>query len=56
VKELEGGLTEKKWDLEREQETTKVYQSKHHDVQTKLNKMEEVIVRLSKHYSLEFGY
>lgn len=56
MKELERGLTEKKWDLEREQETTKVYQSKHYDIQTKLKKMEEVIVRLSKHYSLGFVY
>jgi len=56
VKELEHRFTEKKWDLEREQETTKVYQTKHYDVQIKLKNMEEVIVRLSKHYSLGSGY
>lgn len=53
VKELERGLTEKKWHLEREQETTKLYQSKHYDVQVKLKKMEEMIVRLSKPCSLD---
>jgi hypothetical protein len=49
-------FTEKELDLEREQETTKVYQLKHNDVQIKLKKMEEVIVRISNHYFLTSGY
>lgn len=38
--------------LEREQETTKVYQSKLHDVQFKLRKMNQEIVRFSEHGSI----
>lgn len=52
VKELERGLTEKKLHLEREQETTKLYQSKHYDAQVKLKKMKEDIVRFPEYRSI----
>lgn len=56
VEDLQQNLTDEKLHLEREQETTKVYQSKHSDVQDKLKKMEEEIVSFSKHHSIRPVY
>ncbi|KAF1807888.1 C-x8-C-x5-C-x3-H type zinc finger protein-like protein [Eremomyces bilateralis CBS 781.70] len=43
VEKIQHSFTEKEWHLEREQETTKLYQTKHYDVQVKLKKTEEEI-------------
>ena len=43
---------EKELHLEREQETTKLYQSKLYEVQVKLRKKDEEIVRFFAHCSI----